>query len=138
MKKSVVFILIVFLVILLSACQSGPTIAEEDLYGTWGLEGDNVFVRFMPDGTYAIATFISLLDENPADVGTYTVDGNTLVFSGDGGSLCDAGNTGTFPIALSDEGALLTTDGENKGEDTCEERWHAFGDYGSWVKLINQ
>lgn len=60
--------------------------------GIWLLEGSGQLLRLSTDGTYAMDNAGTLLAD-PADVGSFAIDGTTLTLTSDGSRSCRAGAT---------------------------------------------
>jgi len=111
------FSLIVTLVVLAS-CQTAPSVAVEDLSGTWQRDGSARILQLNEDGTYRVDSSKYLLEDSPKQEGQFQLEGTlfTLTASKEG-SFCP-GKTGTYEVELTEEGKLQFT----LNEDECRDR----------------
>ncbi len=111
------FSLIVTLVVLAS-CQTAPSVAVEDLSGTWQRDGSARILQLNEDGTYRVANSKYLLEDSPAEVGQFQLEGTLFTLTAsEEGTFCP-GKTGTYEVELTEEGKLQFT----LNEDECRDR----------------
>lgn len=80
---------------------------EQAIVGTWSWDTSSTYFQFKEDGTYRYHLYLDKLEQEPADVGQYQVEGTVLTFiSGDESRVCKAGNRGSYEITITQEGKL--------------------------------
>ena len=133
MKKHVVLALAIGLTILLGCSSSDaevpeqtvPDVSFEALVGTWQKDGESSVIQFSEDGTFVAAGNKFVLEDNPAGVGEFLLEDNLLSFTADETRTKSCvGQTGTYEIALTEEGKLHTT----LVEDECSSRARGWND----------
>ena len=100
---------------LVAGCTSDDDAADE-IHGAWLWERYSVYEEFAEDGTWGVWSSASAVGNPwPYDWGTYTFDGETLVYTNAEGSFCD-GAVATFTVEFSDNGQEAR---ETFVEDSC-------------------
>ena len=111
------FSLIVTLVVL-AACQTAPSVTVEDLSGIWQLDGSARILQLNEDGTFRLANSEYLLEDSPAEVGQFQLEGTLFTLTASEESRFCPGKTGTYEVELTEEGKLQFT----LNEDECRDR----------------
>ena len=111
------FSLIVTLVVL-AACQTAPSVTVDDLSGTWQRDGSARILQLNEDGTFRVANSKYLLEDSPADVGQFQLEGTLFTLTSSEESRFCPGKTGTYGVELTEEGKLQFT----LNEDGCRSR----------------
>jgi hypothetical protein len=129
-KAEFLVVLVVIASLGLAACagsQPASGTALENLTGVWKEEGDPVFLQLKEDGAYAFAEVgPAFLEKAPFDAGQFRLDGTVLTFISNDETVYCAGQTGSYQVALTEQGQLQF----ELEEDACPER--ASGVPGSW------
>jgi hypothetical protein len=118
-KMATVTLILSAMLLFLCACQTSSNFTKEDLVGTWEWKGQ-FFVRFDLDGSFqmAIPEYGYQLDNIPADIGVFELEGTKLTLISDVESMECSGQTGIYNIEqVEDSGILLVPE-----EDDCFNR----------------
>ena len=84
-----------------------PPPLEQAIVGTWSWDTAATYFQFNEDGTYRYHLCLNKLEQEPADIGQYQVEGTVLTFiSGDETRVCKAGDHGSYEITITEEGKL--------------------------------
>jgi hypothetical protein len=84
-----------------------PPPLEQAIVGTWSWDTASTYFQFNEDGTYRYHLCLNKLEQEPADIGQYQVEGTVLTFiSGDETRVCKAGDHGSYEITITEEGKL--------------------------------
>ena len=114
-------LLVVLLVV--AGCSSDDGAADQ-IHGTWLWEKYSAYSEMAEDGTWGVWSNAGLVGD-PYDWGTYTFNGETLVFSNAEGSYCD-GAVAIWTVEFSDNGQearqtfvedSCTAPGVDRGQD---------------------
>jgi hypothetical protein len=122
------FILIVIghvLMLVFAACQKAQL--ENSIYGSWRTDSnssDSHYFLFNEDGTWAVGYYFAGDESSPFDWGTFTLDGNLLVFSTAEDAESCPGLIGTYEVAFPNESDVIFT----LVEEQCS---HRLSDLGS-------
>jgi hypothetical protein len=92
--------------ILLVACQPASTNLDDYLIGIWQADGSRMVCQFNQDGTYRCADK-DLLEELPADLGEYQLDGTFLTFKSSDESRACPGKSGSYDLELTNENKII-------------------------------
>jgi hypothetical protein len=91
----------------------------EALVGTWSWDTASTYFQFNQDSTYRYHMYLERLEQAPADIGQYQVEGTSLTFiSGDETRVCKPGDRGSYEITITQEGKLQLV----LQEDECSVR----------------
>ena len=106
-------VMLLAVLFVVAGCSSDDGAADQ-IHGTWLWEKYSAYEEFAEDGTWAVF-FNSDLVGGPHDWGTYTFDGETLVFSNAEDSYCP-GAVAIWTYEFSDNGQEAT---KTFVEDSC-------------------
>ena len=109
----VLLVMLLAVLFVVAGCSSDDGAADQ-IHGTWLWEEYSAYTQLAEDGTWAVWTNPDLVGD-PHDWGTYTFDGETLVWTNAEGSYCPD-SVATWTVEFSDNGqeARLTF-----VEDSC-------------------
>jgi len=128
MKNSTMFVLCLFTLGLITACQPVESITVDEISGVWRSENSVPFLFLNEDGTFSQA--LSSSPENPFVFGQWQLEGTTLTTHADDESPVCAGYSVTFQVEFIEEDKfknILIKDDCPEGEGpTGEEIWLRF------------
>jgi hypothetical protein len=111
MIKKLSFIVFSSLILLL-ACQTTPTVFDDDLLGAWVIEGAGFAIEFKKDASYTVGA------PDPPEFGEFRLEDTTLTITTTEEARICPGLKGIYEIELTDDGKLHWT----LVEDECSSR----------------
>ncbi|NIM92232.1 MAG: hypothetical protein GTO18_00745 [Anaerolineales bacterium] len=124
-RKCFLLVICISGLVLLPGCQA--TQPEQEIIGVWS--NDFSYVRYSEDGSFSVASTVAWLDTDPVGWGTYTFDGELLIFYADEEEYCK-GKVGRYEIVLSEEGEAYYTTVEDsciaREENMTKLPWHRY------------
>ena len=99
--RVVSLVMLLAIVFVVAGCSSDDDAADQ-IHGTWRVGEQSIYTELAEDGTWGVWTNADLAGD-AYDWGTYTFDGETLVFSNAEGSYCD-GAVAIWTVEFSDNG----------------------------------
>jgi len=127
MKNSTMFVLCLFTLGLITACQPVESITVDEISGVWRSESGVAFLFLNEDGTFSQAA--SNNPENPFVFGQWQLEGTTLTIHADDESAFCAGYSASTQVEFIDEDkfkSILIKDDCPESGGKEEEIWLRF------------
>ncbi len=108
MSRIVRLSLALLFALLASACGGGEEegVTVEEFTGTWFQSSSGVYSQFNEDGTFRVALSVADLEDDPADLGQFRLEGTLVTFTTSDDSPNCAGQSGSYQVELTEEGHL--------------------------------
>ena len=106
--------------IFLAACQTTPSVTNDDLLGAWRYDGAGFEIEFKEDGTYNVGA------PDLSEFGEYKLEGRMLTIMTAEDALFCSGLTGIYEIELTDERKLHWTLAEDECGGRAEDADNSF------------